>query len=204
MTCEDFDGLLCDYIDGALPATSRQIAEVHIATCVDCAQLVRDSRFVMEFADRSEEVDAPKELFTKILNQVPQSGMAAQVANSQSWLSEKIRGIFAPIFQPRFVMGAMMTLLSLSMLTRCAGPPKHPLTASDLDPVRLWVSLDDKMERTWVRSVKAYESMRLVYEVQSRVSEWKQKQQQDEEDNLRLPKAKTQPANESKGENQKQ
>jgi hypothetical protein len=206
MTCEDFDGLLCDYIDGTLPAASRQVAEVHISTCPPCAQLVRDSRFVLEFAGRSEEVEPPKELFTRILNQVPQSGMAAQVANSQSWLSEKLRSLFAPIFQPRFVMGAMMTLLSLSMLTRCAGPPKHPLTASDLDPVRLWVALDDKVERTWVRSVKAYESMRLVYEVQSRVSEWKQKQQVDEDDGLRLPKAKTEPAsaNEAKGDNQRQ
>jgi anti-sigma factor RsiW len=204
MTCEDFDGLLCDYIDGTLPAAKRQVAEVHIDSCGACAQLVRDSRFVMGFVDRAEEVEAPKELYTRILNQVPQSGLAAQVVSSQNWLSQKIRGIISPVLQPRFVMGAMMTLLSLSMLTRCAGPPKHPLTAADLDPVRLWSSLDDKVERTWVRSLKAYESMRLVYEVQSRVSEWKQKQQDDEEESLRLPKAKTQPANESKGENQKQ
>jgi len=202
MTCEDFDGLLCDYIDGALSPARRQMAEVHIGSCTACAQLVRDSRFVMEFVDRSEDVEPPKELFTKILNQVPQSGLAAQVANSQTWLNRKLRGIFAPVFQPRFVMGAMMTLLSLSMLTRCAGPPKHKLTGADLDPVRLWVSLDDKVERTWVRSVKAYESMRLVYEVQSQVTEWKQKQHDDEEENLRLPKAKTQPASESKEENQ--
>jgi hypothetical protein len=203
MTCEDFDGLLCDYIDGTLPAATRQIAEVHIGSCAGCAELVRDSRFVLEFASRSEEVEPPKELFTKILNQVPQSGLGAQVSNSQSWITRRFREVFSPILQPRFVMGAMMTLLSLSMLTRCAGPPKHPLTASDLDPVRLWVSLDDKVERTWVRSVKAYESMRLVYEVQSRVSEWKQKQQEDEEESLRLPKAKTLPATESKGENTK-
>jgi anti-sigma-K factor RskA len=204
MTCEDFDGLLCDYIDGTLPAAKRQVAEVHIDSCAACAQLVRDSRFVLEFAGRSEEVEPPKELYTRILNQVPQSGLSAQVANWQNWLNLKLRGVLAPVAQPRFVMGAMMTLLFLSMLTRCAGPPKHPLTAADLDPVRLWVSLDDKVERTWVRSVKAYESMRLVYEVQSRVSEWKQKQTEDQEENLRLPKAKTQPANESNGENQKQ
>jgi hypothetical protein len=99
-------------------------------------------------------------------------------------------------------MGAMMTVLSLSMLTRCAGPPQHPLTAADLDPVRLWGSLDDRVERTWVRTVKAYESMRLVYEVQSRVADWKAKQQEDEEESLRLPKAKQEPANQSKGETQ--
>jgi anti-sigma-K factor RskA len=203
MTCEDFDGLLCDYIDGTLAPAKRQMAEVHIGSCAACAELVRDSRFVMDFAGRSEEVQPPKELYTRILNQVPQSGLAAQVTSSQNWVNRKLKGVFAPIFQPRFVMGAMMTLLSLSMLTRCAGPPKHPLTAADLDPVRLWVSLDDKVERTWVRSVKAYESMRLVYEVQSRVSEWKEKQQEDEEENLRLPKAKAQPVSESKGENTK-
>jgi hypothetical protein len=204
MTCEDFDGLLCDYIDGTLPAAKRQVAEVHIDSCGACAQLVRDSRFIMGFVDRAEEVEAPKELYTRILNQVPQSGLAAQVISSQNWLSQKIRGIISPVLQPRFVMGAMMTLLSLSMLTRCAGPPKHPLTAADLDPVRLWSSLDDKVERTWVRSLKAYESMRLVYEVQSRVSEWKQKQQDDEEESLRLPKAKAQPASESKKGESKQ
>jgi hypothetical protein len=189
MSCEDFDGLLCDYIDGSLPPTTRLLAEVHISACSECAQLLRDSRFVMDFAGRSEEVEPPKELFTKILNQVPQSGLGAKVANSQTWLSRTLRNLFAPLFQPRVVMGAMMTLLSLSMLTRCAGPPKHPLTSADLDPVRLWVVLDDKVVRTWARSVKAYESMRLVYEVQSRVSDWKQKQQEDEEENLRLPAA---------------
>jgi anti-sigma factor RsiW len=202
MTCEDFDGLLCDYLDGALSSETRQIAEVHIGSCAGCAQMVRDSRFVMEFSSRSENVEPPNELLTKILNNVPQSGVAAQVANWQSWLNRKMRGLFAPVLQPRFVMGAMMTVLSLSMLTRCAGPPQHPLTAADLDPVRLWQSLDDRVQRTWVRTVKAYESMRLVYEVQSRVNEWKEKQQEDEEDSLRLPKAKTVPASQSTGENQ--
>ncbi len=117
--------LLCDYIDGTYRRPKRQIVEVHIGACTDCAQLVRDSRFIMEFVDRSEEVTPPKELFTRILNQVPQSGFAAQLANSQNWLNRTVRAIFAPVLQPRFVMGAMMTLLSLSMLTRCAGPPKH-------------------------------------------------------------------------------
>jgi anti-sigma-K factor RskA len=203
MTCEDFDGLLCDYLDGTLPAASKQIAEVHIGSCTTCAQLVRDSRFVLDFEERCEDVEPPKELYTRILNQLPQTGFSAQVANSQGWLNRKLSGWLAPIVQPRFVMGAMMTLLSLSMLTRCAGPPRHPLTAADLDPVRLWISLDDKVERTWIRSVKAYESMRLVYEVQTRVAEWKQKQQEDEEENLRLPKANGQTANQPKGDNRK-
>jgi hypothetical protein len=203
MTCEDFDGLLCDYLDGALTLEARQIADLHIGSCSACAQLVRDSRFVLDFEARSESVEPPNELLTKILNQIPETGFAARVSGFQNWWKTGLRGLVAPVTQPRFVMGAMMTILSLSMLTRCAGPPKHPLTASDLDPVRLWESLDDRVQRSWVRSVKAYESMRLVYEVQSRVSEWKEKQREDEEESQRLPAPKPQPASESKGENPK-
>lgn len=186
MTCEKFDTLLCDYIDRTLSTENRQLAEIHIADCAACAQLVRDSRFVLEFEERSADVEPPNELITRILNQVPSGG-----GFSDKWLGEKLRGFFAPVRQPRFVMGAMMTVLTLSMMTRCAGAPKHALTPADLDPVRLWASLDDKVYRSWDRSVKAYESMRLVYEVQSRVTEWKQKQQDEEDESLRLPKAKT-------------
>jgi hypothetical protein len=170
------------------------MAEIHIGACRSCAELVRDSRFVMEFAGRSETVEPPNELLTKILNQVPQGGWAAQVGNSPEWVIQKIKCLVSPVMQPRFVMGAMMTVLSLSMMTRCAGAPQHALTAADLDPVRLWGTLDDKVHRSWDRSVKAYESIRLVYEVQSRVADWKAKQQEQEDESLRLPKAQAEPA----------
>ena len=77
-------------------------------------------------------------------------------------------------------MGAMMTVLSLAMMTRCAGAPTRGLTASDLDPVKVWGSFDDRVHRTWDRTVKAYESMRLVYEVQTRVNEWRQRQEEQD------------------------
>jgi hypothetical protein len=73
-------------------------------------------------------------------------------------------------------MGAMMTMMSLTMLSRCAGDPRKPMTAADLDPVRLYSSLDDRTHRLWDRTVKSYESMRLVYEIRSQLNEWKQQQ----------------------------
>ena len=78
-------------------------------------------------------------------------------------------------------MGAMMTMMSLTMLSRCAGDPRKPMTAADLDPVRLWTSLDDRTHRLWDRTVKSYESMRLVYEIKSQLSEWKQQQAEADE-----------------------
>lgn len=195
MTCNDFDALLCDYVDGVLPADRRQLMEVHLSGCAACAELTRDSREVMAFVDRSAEVEVPPELVTKILHQAPNGGWLANTLGglSNRWLSALVQ----PILQPRFFMGAMLTVLSLTMMTRCAGAPKHALTAADLDPVRLWSNLDDRVHRGWERSVKSYESMKLVYEVQSRVSEWKQQQQDEEEQSKRLPPSKASQINKS-------
>ena len=33
MTCEDFDGMICDYLDGTLSPAKRQLAATHIASC---------------------------------------------------------------------------------------------------------------------------------------------------------------------------
>jgi hypothetical protein len=193
MTCNDFDALLCDYLDGVLTADRRQLMEVHLSSCSACVELTRDSREVMAFVDRSAGVEVPAELVTKILHRAPQGGWLGKL--STRWLSP----IMQPILQPRFFMGAMLTVLSLTMMTRCAGAPKHALTAADLDPVRLWMNLDDRVHRGWDRSVKAYESMKLVYEVQNRVNEWKQQQQDEEEQSKRLPPAKATPVKDNSG-----
>ncbi len=66
-------------------------------------------------------------MVNKILFQIP-----AQSTGWRGWLGR----VFEPVMQPRIVMGAMMTVLSLAMMTRCAGVPSRSLTASDLDPVR--------------------------------------------------------------------
>ena len=46
------------------------------------------------------------------------------------------------------------------------------LTPSDLDPVKVWTSAENRVNRIWERGVKSYENMRLVYEIQTRLSEW--------------------------------
>jgi Putative zinc-finger len=174
MNCADLDPILCDYLDGTLPADQRIAIERHLAECAACAELARDARAAMAFMERVADVDPPQELITKILYQTPAVRGFWKRSGFRGWLNR----VFAPVMQPRVVMGAMMTILSLSMMTRCAGTPQHPLSASDLDPIKLWASLDDRAHRMWDRSMKAYESMRLVYEVRSRLRDWKA--QQDE------------------------
>ncbi|MEO8662709.1 MAG: hypothetical protein ABI693_29885, partial [Bryobacteraceae bacterium] len=58
-----------------------------------------------------------------------------------------------------------------------AGVPSRPLHASDLEPAKIWATVDDRAHRTWERTVKYYESLRLVYEIQARLKEWTEQEE---------------------------
>ena len=79
--------------------------------------------------------------------------------------------LLQPVLQPRFAMGMAMTILSFSMLARLGGINVRQLKMSDLDPAKVWETVDDRVQRTWSRAVKFYENLRLVYEVRSRLNE---------------------------------
>jgi hypothetical protein len=182
LSCEQFEILLADHIDGELSsparAGDRAAFEQHLGSCAVCAALAEDAQRAVSFMDLAADVEPPPALMTKILH-----------ATNSGWefklRAKGIRGainrFFAPVLRPRFVMGAMMILMSITMLTRCAGGTKTNLTASDLDPVKLWTSLDDRTHRLWDRTMKSYESMRLVYEIRNQINDWKQQQTEAEE-----------------------
>jgi hypothetical protein len=174
--CAEFEVLLADWIDESLSASDRDACLRHLESCPACAALAEDARSAVAFMERAAEVELPPTLVTRVL-QATNSGWEFKLRGRG--VSGWINRTFAPVLRPRVVMGAMLTLLSATMLTRCA--PNKQLTAADLDPVHLWSALDDKTHRLWDRGVKSYESMRLVYEVKSQISEWSQQQREEDE-----------------------
>jgi hypothetical protein len=182
LTCEQFEILLADYLDGELVgsgrAPDRTAFEEHVASCAACALMVEEVQSALAFIEVAADVEVPAALTGRIL-EATQNGweFKLRARGVRGWINR----LFEPVLKPRVVMGAMMTMMSLTMLSRCAGDPKKPMTAADLDPVRIWTSLDDRTHRLWDRTVKSYESMRLVYEIKSQLSEWKQQQAEEEE-----------------------
>jgi hypothetical protein len=180
MSCADFEILLADWIDGtlAVPAreAERQAFVRHLESCAACAALREDASSAVGFMERAAEVEMPAALVSKIL-EATNSGWEFKLRGRG--VSGWINRTFAPVLRPRFVMGMVLTLVSATMLTRCA--PNKTLTVADLDPIRLWTSLDDRTHRIWGRAVKSYESMRLVYEVKNQINEWSEQQRQEDE-----------------------
>src|ERR1700689_1460324 len=209
MSCAEFETLLADWIDETLAVHAREIERAafvrHLETCASCAALLEDATAAVAFMDRAADVEMPPALVSKILH-ATNSGWEFKLRGRG--ISGWINRTFAPVLRPRFVMGAMLTLVSATMLTRCA--PNRTLTAADLDPVRLWTSLDDRTHRIWDRGVKSYESMRLVYEVKNQINDWAQQQRQEDEagadakaDKRKLDSIAVQPDPQIKIENRK-
>ena len=173
MTCAELEIRICDYVDGGLGAAERSEVERHLAECPSCAELARDSAAAVAFMESAAEVEAPPELITRILFDAPWTKSKPVRAG----LSGSLRRWLGPVLQPRFVMGACMTVLSFSMLWKYL--PMRQLKPSDVSPTALWATLDNSAHRAWARSVKYYENLKVVYQIQMLLREWQQ--QEDEQ-----------------------
>ena len=177
MNCSELEILLADYVDGTLRAEDRTALEMHLAECAGCAELARDAAGAVAFMERAATVEAPPELVTRILFEITSGPSHAQV--KPSWTRRIFGKWLEPILQPRYAMGMAMTVLSFAMLGRFTGIHR-PLTASDLDPVKVWHSTEDKVQRAWERSMKYYENLRVVFEIQTQLKEWTDEQKPDQ------------------------
>jgi anti-sigma factor RsiW len=170
MNCAELEILICDYVDGTLATEERAQVEAHLAGCPPCAELARDSAAAVAFMEKAADVEPPPELVNRILFDAPWSK-----EKSQSRVREWIRALLSPILQPRFAMGIALTMLSLSIIAQGKLPK---FKASDLQPAAIWQSLDQRASYAWGRTVKFYNNLKVVYQIQSMLHDW---QQQSEE-----------------------
>jgi anti-sigma factor RsiW len=174
MNCADIEIAICDYVDGTLAPERKAEVERHLAQCPACAGMARDAAAAVAFMERAESVEPPPELITKILFEGPWNAGKAKPSAWRKWGTLAL----TPIFQPRFAMGMAMTILSLAMLWRTVGPA--PLRARDVKPARIWATLEDRGVYAWGRTVKFYENLKFVYQIQSTLHQWQAQQEEEQ------------------------
>src|SRR5580658_5868257 len=121
LSCAEFEILLADWIDETLAVPPREAERAafvrHLESCAACAALLEDASAAVAFMDRAAEVEMPPALVSKILH-ATNSGWEFKLRGRgvRGWINR----MFAPVLRPRVVMGLVLTLLSGTMLTRCA------------------------------------------------------------------------------------
>ena len=192
MTCAELEILLADYVDGTIRGEEKSAFESHLAGCSACSELAKDVAGATAFLERVAVVEPPAELLTRILHQIPQGRQ--RTADRPAWWRKLFGGWIESVLQPRYAMGMAMTILSFSMLARFTGIEPRQLNPQDLDPVKIWQSIDDRSHRIWDRAVKYYDNLRLVIEVQSQLKEWTDQAQVQSAESAQKPGAAAAPA----------
>ncbi len=176
MNCTEFESILADYIDGTLGSADSAALEQHASSCTACGAFMADVRGAVAFLKRADEVIPPPALVTRIAFQSP-TGRTRHPLEKQGWVSRMASKWLQPILQPRLAMGMAMTVLSFAMLERCTGVQVQHVQPADLNPVRVWAGVEDKALRVKDRTVKYYENLRFVYEIETKLRDLQEQQE---------------------------
>lgn len=181
MSCLEFDALLSQAIDGTLAGERLAAFQAHGRECQLCGPLLREAESGRSWLKSLQEVEPPAELVTNILLRtsgvVPAQRHFAGRPESTSlvgWLRKWAAVVASPIVgvarQPRFAMSFGMAFFTLSVTLSLAGVKLSDLRHVDLRP--------SAIRRTYYetsgRVVKYYENIRFVYEIESRVRQFKE------------------------------
>ena len=219
MQCAEFDALLIEALDGSLSGRKLESFQAHARVCAVCGPLFAEADAGRRWLKSLPEVDAPPHLVHNILLATTgyESKRAAvrpgAKASGMDAIAAWLRPVFAPVLsmsrQPRFAMSFGMAFFSLSISLSLAGVKVSDVRHVDLRPS----AIKRTYYETTGRVVKYYENIRFVYEIESRVREFKrvtappapppQEQNKEKKDNNTSGQPEpTQERNYSQGENQ--
>jgi hypothetical protein len=181
--CEVCEAMLPDAVDGLLSAEEQRVFDAHVAGCVTCSQELeaaqRGAAWLAMLKSQTPEV--PAGLLTKILESTTAAPSVAPAympvaqpapAWALSSLLRKTMSVFrmdgrTATFQPRLAMTAAMAFFSIALTLNLTGVRLNNLHASDFTPSGMWHNASDMS----ASATRSFQNMRVVYQVESRVSE---------------------------------
>jgi hypothetical protein len=151
---------LSDFIEGALAPEDAAAFSAHTKTCAVCAKLVAQVSGLVSRMQHTAPVEEPPLLVGKILEAT--LGPRKRKPVSQGWF-----GWIPAIWQPRFAMGIVTVAASVLIIFHAAG---SPAARTSLNPVNLVRGANRQIHLTYAHGAKFVNGLRVVYEIQSRLS----------------------------------
>jgi len=179
MQCAEFDALLNQALDATLTGPKLESFQAHARVCAVCGPLFAETDGGRRWLKSLAEVEPPANLVHNILlatTGYESERVAVRAKGKASWadaITGWLRSVFAPVLsmgrQPRFAMSFGMAFFSLSISLSLAGVKVSDMRHMDMRPS----AIKRTYYETTGRAVKYYENIRFVYEIESRVREFK-------------------------------
>jgi hypothetical protein len=158
--CTQTEERLSDFLDGALLPGEAAAFGAHAAGCAACTKLAAQVSGLVSRMQRIEPLEAPPLLAGKILQATRSSRKQKPVATRWSdWLGA--------IWQPRFAMGIVTVAASFVIVFHATA---SSASRSSMSPGNLVRGANRQVHLTYARGAKFVNNLRVVYEIESRLT----------------------------------
>jgi anti-sigma factor RsiW len=151
---------LSDFLEATLSPAEAAAFSKHVDACDRCSKLVGQVSALVNQMQQSALIEEPPQLARRILDAT--LGPQKQKPVSQGWFA------WVPaILQPRFAMGIVTVAASVLIVFHAAG---SPAARTSLSPANLVRGANRQVHLTYAKGAKFVNDLRVVYEIQSRLS----------------------------------
>ncbi len=191
LDCGRCEAMLADAVDGALSPEDQAFFDAHVAECGPCEKLLAEARRGAAWLEmlRTPAPEPSAALLEKILAQTsggihpmpvahPTPAMAPGYTNvlpfpRRAAAALRLTGFGRVAFEPRLAMTAAMAFFSIALTMDLMGVNPLDVRAGDLSPSALHRSF----AQLGARAAQYYDGLRVVYELESRVHDFENVQQ---------------------------
>ncbi len=200
--CGQWETLLAEALDGLLKPEDEATFNEHMAGCKACAALYEEARRGCEWLEfLSPEPEVPAGLLDRILaqtgpGQVEGFGLLAGNANIlpipqprmtrnsgvPAWQHPGFMAQVRRFAEPRLMMTAAMAFFSLALTLNLSGIKLNDLRMASFRPAAIRAFMERRIVTASVPIVRYYDHLRYMYEVESRMRDFRRTTESDDND----------------------
>jgi hypothetical protein len=171
MTHLELENLISEYLEGQLDAVRRAEFEAHAGGCAACQELVGGVRQAMEMCRTAEPLEPTPWLVSRI--------MLSTIGQRKPTFGEQLAAYFRPAARVRLAYAVGMAVFSFSIIVNTAGINLRQITLADLNPRNWFYQANRTGHLVVARAEKFYYDLRVVYEIESRLRQFRQQSGQE-------------------------
>jgi anti-sigma factor RsiW len=174
---------LSDFLEGLLAPEEAAAFSAHSAGCARCTRIVAQVGGLVAEMRQLAPVEEPPFLTGKIL--AATLGPRTREKSAKGWFAW-----LPTIWQPRFAMGVVTVAASFIVIFHAVGTKSNKFALSPTNVVR---TANRQVHLTYAKGAKFVNDLRVVYEIQSRLSAQPQRISEPET----VPQSETEPGRQS-------